>query len=70
MAFPTLPTTLLASTDVRPLTWVVELGVGLACALAAFVATRRGARTAGVLLAIAGAAATIHAAGALAGVWG
>lgn len=46
----------------RALTYVVELLVGLGC-LAAGVATLRGSRTRwlGVLLLVAGVAATVHA---------
>lgn len=52
----------LGSAGVETLTWVIELGVGLAC-LAIGVLTRRNSRLriAGIALLVAGVAATGHA---------
>ncbi len=51
----------------RVVTYGIELAVGLACVVGAVVAWLRASRMAGVVLALAGAAATIHAIVAL---WG
>jgi hypothetical protein len=48
-------------------TYVIELAVGLACMVGGAAAWRRASRGVGVVLALAGAAASVHAIVAL---WG
>jgi hypothetical protein len=45
----------------RIVTYIIELAVGLACVVGGAAAWRRASRTAGVVLALAGAAAAVHA---------
>jgi hypothetical protein len=51
----------------RAVTYAIELAVGLACAVGAAATLRRGSRMLGVVLALAGAAAMVHAIVALGG---